>query len=85
MVDIDPDSVNESSGSMFDRYKEESGEWKTFQEVIDRIWSRQPQSSLEMVEFQAHVMTKSADGGGWILKRDRNFIYEYGYKKREDN
>ena len=77
VVDIDPDSVNESSGSMFDRYKEESGEWKTFQEVIDRIWSRQPQSSLEMVEFQANVMTKSADGGGWVLKRDRNLIYEY--------
>ena len=30
-----------------------------------------------MVEFQANVMTKSADGGGWMLKRDRNLIYEY--------
>lgn len=77
IVDIDPDSVNESSGLMFERYKDESDEWNTFQDVVDRIWSRQPLSSEEMIKFQAQVMTKSIASGGRTWKRDRNLIYEY--------
>ena len=77
IVDIDPDSVNESSGSMFERYKNESDEWDTFQDVVDRLWSRQPLSSEEMVRFQAQAMTKSKPDGGWIWKRDRSLVYEY--------
>ena len=77
IVDIDPDSVNESSGSMFERYKNESDEWNTFEDVVDRLWSRQPLSSEEMVKFQAEVMTKLKPNGVWQWKRDRKLIYEY--------
>ena len=81
VVDIDPDEVNEVSASMFERYKNESDEWDTFEDLVDRIWSRQPQSSEEMVRFQAEVMTVSKADGGRVWKRDRNLIYEY---KRHD-
>lgn len=77
IVDIDPGSVNESSGLMFERYKDESDEWNTFQAVVERIRTRQPFSSEEMLKFQAQVMTKTKPGGGWVWKRDRNLIYEY--------
>ncbi len=77
VVDIDPAAVNESSGSMFERYKNESDERDTFEDFVDKIWSRQPQSSEEMVRFQAEVMTVSKADGGWVWKRDRNLIYEY--------
>ncbi|PZC43210.1 MAG: Pimeloyl-ACP methyl ester carboxylesterase [Chloroflexi bacterium] len=77
VVDIDPDAVNETSGSMFERYKNESDEWDNFEDLVDRIWSRQPQSSEEMVRFQAEVMTVSKADGGRVWKRDRNLIYEY--------
>ena len=77
VVDIDPDPINMSSGSMFERYKSESDQWDSFEDVVDRIWSRQPQSSEDMVRFQAEVMTVSKTEGGWVWKRDRNLIYEY--------
>ena len=77
VVDIDPDAVNESWGAMFKRYKNESDEWDTFEDLVDRIWSRQPQSSEAMVRFQAEVMTVSKADGRWVWKRDRNLIYEY--------
>ncbi len=59
IVDIDPDAVNPESTGMFSRYLSESDEWKSLEAVIERLRSRQPNSSDEMLEHQALHMTRS--------------------------
>ena len=40
IVDIDPDAVNPTSGSMFARYAEESDEWDSLDDVVERLRGR---------------------------------------------
>ena len=78
VVDIDPDSVNQSSTSMFDRYMNESDEWPSLDEVVERIRSRQNFSSETMLNHQAEVMTKPlGTDGKRVWRRDRRVIEDY--------
>ena len=79
VVDIDPDSTNVSSASMFDRYLSESDEWPSIAAVVERLRLRQPQSSDLMLLSQAKVMTKPVRDGSStrIWKRDRSLLECY--------
>jgi pimeloyl-ACP methyl ester carboxylesterase len=77
VVDIDPDPVNPESRGMFDRYKNEGDEWESIEAVIERLRSRQPNSSEEMLEHQAMHMTKESSGGKRVWKRDRAILNAY--------
>ncbi|MQF66631.1 alpha/beta hydrolase [SAR202 cluster bacterium AC-647-P02_OGT_505m] len=78
VVDIDPDSVNQSSSGMFDRYMNESDEWPSLDKVVERIRSRQHASSETMLNHQAEVMTKPAGNEGIrVWRRDRRVIEDY--------
>ncbi|MQG00990.1 MAG: alpha/beta hydrolase [SAR202 cluster bacterium] len=78
VVDIDPDSVNQSSSGMFDRYMNESDEWPSLDEVVERIRSRQHASSETMLNHQAEVMTKPmGNEGRRVWRRDRRVIEDY--------
>ena len=58
IVDIDPDAANPESASMFRRYHAESDEWGSLDAVIERLRSRQPNSTDEMLAHQARHMTR---------------------------
>ena len=78
VVDIDPDSVNQSSSGMFDRYMNESDEWPSLDKVVERIRSRQHASSETMLNHQAEVMTKPVGNEGIrVWRRDRRVIEDY--------
>ena len=78
VVDIDPDSVNQSSSGMFDRYMNESDEWPSLDEVVERIRSRQHTSSETMLNHQAEVMTKPmGNEGRRVWRRDRRVVEDY--------
>ena len=78
VVDIDPDSVNQSSSGMFDRYMNESDEWPSLDKVVERIRSRQRASSETMLNHQAEVMTKPVGNVGIrVWRRDRRVIEDY--------
>ena len=77
IVDIDPDAANPESASMFQRYKAESDEWGSLDAVIDRLRSRQPNSTDEMLAHQARHMTRESPGGKRVWKRDRRLVEAY--------
>ena len=77
IVDIDPDAVNPDSQSMFVRYNTESDEWDSLDAVIERLRSRQPNSSAEMLEHQARHMTRPLADGRRAWKRDRALLAAY--------
>ena len=77
IVDIDPDAANPESGSMFRRYHAESDEWGSLDAVIDRLRSRQPNSTDEMLAHQARHMTREVPGGKRVWKRDRRLVEAY--------
>ncbi len=87
IVDIDPDAVNPESRGMFNRYLSESDEWESLEAVIERLRSRQPNSSEDMLEHQARHMTRSVldesesrdelRGGRRVWKRDRKLLEAY--------
>ena len=77
IVDIDPDAANPESASMFQRYKAESDEWGSLDAVIERLRSRQPNSTDEMLAHQARHMTRPASSGKRVWKRDRRLVEAY--------
>ena len=77
VVDIDPDAVNPTSQGMFDRYNTETDEWPDLEAVVERIRSRQPLSTAEMLRHQASVMTRELPGGRRAWKRDRALLAAY--------
>ena len=70
IVDIDPDAVNPRSGDMFARYAEESDEWGSMDDVVERLRDRQPDSTDDMLLHQAEWMTRPLGDGRRIWKRD---------------
>ncbi len=77
IVDIDPDAVNPDSRQMFVRYNTESDEWESLDAVVERLRSRQPNSSEEMLAHQALHMTSELAGGRRAWKRDRALLAAY--------
>ena len=77
IVDIDPDAANPESASMFRRYNAESDEWGSLDAVIERLRSRQPNSTDEMLTHQAGNMTRPAPSGKRVWKRDRRLLEAY--------
>ena len=76
IVDMDPDAYNPGSAIMFDRYKTETDEYDSLAGVVERLRTRQPGSSEEVLEHSATHLTKPASGGlAW--KRDRNLVLKY--------
>ena len=69
IVDIDPDAANPESASMFQRYKAESDEWGSLDAVIERLRSRQPNSTDETLAHQSRHMTRESPGGNRVWKR----------------
>lgn len=77
VVDIDPDAVNADSRGMFARYNAESDEWESLAAVVERLRSRQPMSSEEMLWHQARCMTRELQGGRRAWRRDRRLLAAY--------
>lgn len=77
VVDIDPDAVNLMSRGMFQQYDSESDEWESLESVIERLRRRQPQSTDEMLAYQAQHMTRELPGGKRVWKRDRKILEAY--------
>ena len=77
IVDIDPDAANPESASMFRRYHAESDEWGSLDAVIERLRSRQPNSTDETLAHQSRHMTRESPGGKRVWKRDRRLVDAY--------
>ena len=77
IVDIDPDATNPDSLGMFSRYMSESDEWGSLEAVVERLRSRQPNSTDEMLIHQATYMTKDLPDGRRAWKRDRTLLGSY--------
>ena len=77
IADIDPDAANLESQGMFRRYNSEPDEWDSMEAVIERLRSRQPNSTREMLEHQAACMTRETAGGKRVWKRDRALLAGY--------
>ena len=77
ITDMDPDGHNPGSIEMITRYKYESDEYENFEAVVERIASRQPNSSLASIRYAAQVMTRALPDGRFIWKRDRNVVLKY--------
>lgn len=79
VVDIDPDSLNRQSSDMFVRYHNETDVWSSLQAVMDRLKTRQPLSSDQMLLHQAKVMTKPVgpNSEARVWKRDRSLLESY--------
>ena len=77
IVDIDPDAVNPTSEDMFARYANESDEWDSMDDVVERLRERQPNSTDEMLLHQAEWMTRPLEDGRRIWKRDPAMLPAY--------
>ena len=62
---------------MFVRYNTETDEWESLEAVVERLRSRQPNSSEEMLAHQALHMTSELAGGRRAWKRDRALLAAY--------
>ncbi|MCH7745535.1 MAG: alpha/beta hydrolase [Chloroflexi bacterium] len=77
IVDIDPDAANPDSQGMFKRYMSESDDWDSLEAVVERLRSRAPNSTDEMLAHQARHMTKDLPDGRRAWKRDRTLLAAY--------
>ncbi len=77
IVDIDPDEVNPASREMFERYRQEEDEWDSMEAVVERLRTRQPNSSDEILLHQAKHMTRALDSGRRVWKRDPALLSAY--------
>ncbi len=75
--DMDPDAHNPASAAMFERYKTETDEYPDLDGVIERLRTRQPRTSEEILRHSAIEMTKPAANGGLVWKRDRDLVIKY--------
>ena len=77
IADIDPDEINPASRQMFERYGREGDEWDSMEAVVERLRTRQPNSSDEMLLHQAKHMTRALDDGRRVWKRDPALLSAY--------
>ena len=77
VVDIDPDAINPESQRMFGLYNSETDEWGSVEAVVERLRSRQPNSSDDTLAHQALHMTRELSSGGRVWKRDRQLLAAY--------
>ena len=77
VVDIDPDAINPESQRMFGLYNSETDEWGSVKAVVERLRSRQPNSSEDTLSHQALHMTREPSSGGRVWKRDRQLLAAY--------
>ena len=77
ITDMDPDAYNPGSVAMISRYKGESDEYDDLAGVVERLRSRQPGSTEEVLRANAvDLTTPAADGRlGW--KRNRDVVTQY--------
>jgi pimeloyl-ACP methyl ester carboxylesterase len=77
ITDMDPDSFNPGSVAMISRYKDETDEYDTFEDVMERLRSRQPNASDTELGRDVASLTKLIDGNRYTWKRDRNVVTQY--------
>lgn len=77
IVEMDPDAVNPGSAAMFDSYRTETDSYGSLGEVVERLRSRQPRSSADVLRHDAEHLTKPLPSGGFTWKRDRNLVLKY--------
>lgn len=77
IVDMDPDSANPGSASMFERYKKESDVWNNLNDVIERLRVMAPNASNKTLRHHAIVLTKDRKDGSREWKRDRGVVNRY--------
>jgi esterase len=77
IVDMDPDAFNPGSATMFQRYNTESDEYSDLDAVVERLRSRQPGSTEEILRHCAVHLTKPSANGGLTWKRDRTLLARY--------
>ncbi|MEE8518031.1 MAG: alpha/beta hydrolase [Dehalococcoidia bacterium] len=77
ITDMDPDSHNPGSVEMISRYKSEDDDYADLAAVIERLRSRQPHSTDDVLEHCAVHLTKPNGSGGLVWKRDRTVVTAY--------
>jgi pimeloyl-ACP methyl ester carboxylesterase len=77
IVDMDPDSFNPGSEDMRKHYREESDEYADLDAVIERLRTREPHASEEMLRQNAVAMTKVLPNGELTWRRDRIVVIAY--------
>ena len=77
ITDMDPDAHNPGSVAMISRYKSESDEYPDVDAVVERLRTRQPRSTEEVLRANATALTDPLPGGGLTWKRDRNVVTQY--------
>ena len=77
IVDMDPDQHNPGSVRMLSRYRSEPDEYPDLPAVIERLRSRQPNASKEVLRHNAVHMTRPLPGGALAWKRDRSVVTNY--------
>ena len=76
-MDMDPDSANPGSASMFQRYKKESDIWNNLDQVIERLRAMAPNASDKTLRHHAIVLTKRGQDESREWKRDRGVVDRY--------
>jgi len=77
ITDMDPDRHNPGSVDMITRYKSESDDYPDLGAVIERIRSRQPESSDDVLRHTAEQLTRPNEAGGLTWKRHRDVVLHY--------
>ena len=77
ITDMDPDAHNPGSVEMISRYKSEDDDYPDLGAVIERLRSRQPHSTDEVLQHCAVQLTKPDGSGGLVWKRDRTVVTAY--------
>jgi pimeloyl-ACP methyl ester carboxylesterase len=77
IVDMDPDQHNPGSVQMLARYRGESDEYPDLAAVAERLRSREPNASEEVLRHHALHMTRRLPDGRLAWKRDRNVVTLY--------
>ena len=77
ITDMDPDAHNPGSVAMISRYKTESDDYPNIDAVIERLRTRQPGSTSDVLRANAVALTKPLPGGGLTWKRDRSVVAQY--------
>ena len=77
ITDMDPDAYNPGSVAMISRYKGESDEYDDLAGVVERLRSRQPGSTEDVLRANAVDLTTPAAGGRLRWKRHRDVVTQY--------
>ena len=77
ITDMDPDAYNPGSVAMISRYKGEADEYDGLAGVVERLRSRQPGSTEEVLRANAVDLTTPAADGRLQWKRHRDVVTQY--------